>query len=54
MAPEVLSGKLYCPEVDIWSSGVILYAMLCGALPFDDDEPQKLYKSIGLGQNAHL
>jgi len=49
-APEVISGKLYAgPEVDIWSSGVILYALLCGTLPFDDDNHNKLFAKIKRG-----
>ena len=49
-APEVISGKLYAgPEVDIWSSGIILYALLCGSLPFDDDHVPNLFRKIKAG-----
>ncbi|CAM8975874.1 unnamed protein product [Rhodiola kirilowii] len=46
-APEVISGKLYSgPEIDVWSCGVILYALLCGFLPFDDENIPNLFKKI--------
>ncbi|KAL7297906.1 hypothetical protein TKK_0008926 [Trichogramma kaykai] len=49
-APEVISGKLYAgPEVDIWSCGVILYALLCGTLPFDDEHVPTLFRKIKNG-----
>lgn len=31
---------------DIWSCGIILYAMSCGYLPFEDPNTSKLYKKI--------
>lgn len=49
-APEVVSGKAYAgPEVDIWSCGVILYALLCGSLPFDDEHVPNLFRKIKRG-----
>ena len=36
-APEMILGKKYnCLLVDLWSSGIVLYAMVCGYLPFED------------------
>lgn len=49
-APEVISGNLYAgTEVDVWSCGVILYALLCGTLPFDDESIPNLFKKIKSG-----
>eukprot|EP00026_Physarum_polycephalum_P004108 Phypoly_transcript_04125.p1 GENE.Phypoly_transcript_04125~~Phypoly_transcript_04125.p1 ORF type:complete len:523 (+),score=67.31 Phypoly_transcript_04125:600-2168(+) len=49
-APEVISGRLYAgPEVDVWSCGVILYALLCAKLPFDDEYIPSLFKKIREG-----
>lgn len=33
-------------QADIWSMGVLLYALLCGFLPFEDDNLQVMYKKI--------
>ncbi|KFD54808.1 hypothetical protein M514_04242 [Trichuris suis] len=49
-APELISGKEYCGnEADIWSMGVLLYTLLCGRLPFDDDNVTIIYKKIMAG-----
>ena len=46
-APEVISASTYDGwEVDIWSCGVILYAMLCGCLPFDEESMPQLFSRI--------
>ncbi|KAM6391719.1 maternal embryonic leucine zipper kinase [Rhynochetos jubatus] len=50
-APELIQGKAYIgSEADIWSMGVLLYALLCGFLPFDDDNVMALYRKIMRGK----
>lgn len=46
-APEMIAGKQYHGiNSDIWSTGIILYAMTCGYLPFEDPNTNLLYKKI--------
>lgn len=46
-APEMIAGKYYHgTNVDLWSSGIVLYAMVWGFLPFEDPDTSNLYKKI--------
>ena len=50
-APEMINGKDYKGHlVDIWSSGIILFAMICGYLPFEDADNDVLYRKITEGR----
>ena len=47
----MISGLSYDPKAaDIWSAGIILYAMLVGRLPFEDSNTSQLYRKITNGQ----
>ncbi|XP_035273047.1 maternal embryonic leucine zipper kinase isoform X2 [Anguilla anguilla] len=53
-APELIQGRAYIgSEADVWSMGVLLYALLCGFLPFDDDNCMVLYRKITRGHYDH-
>ena len=46
-SPEMVAGKKYDGfKIDIWSTGIILYAMLCGYLPFEDKDNDLLFEKI--------
>lgn len=50
-APELLNAKVYTgPEVDIWSFGIVLYVLVCGKVPFDDQSMPALHAKIKRGQ----
>ena len=50
-SPEMISGKSYDPrKSDIWSIGIILYAMVCGCLPFEHSNTTLLYEKIIAGE----
>ncbi|XP_067002226.1 testis-specific serine/threonine-protein kinase 4-like [Anabrus simplex] len=46
-SPEILRGVPYQPQLsDIWSMGVVLYAIVYGRLPFDDTNYNQLLKQV--------
>jgi len=46
LAPEVVSGEGHGKGVDWWTLGILIYEMLNGMPPFNDDEPIKIYNKI--------
>lgn len=48
MAPEVLAGRGYTYDVDLWSIGICLYEFMCGYVPFGEEaeDPYQIYEEI--------
>ncbi|CCD23242.1 serine/threonine protein kinase KIN2 NDAI_0B02070 [Naumovozyma dairenensis CBS 421] len=50
-APELLKAHPYTgPEVDVWSFGIVLYVLVCGKVPFDDENSSVLHEKIRQGK----
>ena len=43
----------FSPQTDVWSMGILLYVLMCGFLPFDDDNVMALYKKIMVSITRH-
>jgi cGMP-dependent protein kinase len=48
MAPEIISGKGYTLQVDLWSVGIMLYEFMCGMVPFGEglEDAYEIYEEI--------
>lgn len=46
LAPEMLQRQSYDKSIDMWSLGVIVFVLLCGCLPFDDDSSKIANESV--------
>ena len=46
LAPEIILNKGYGLSVDWWALGVLIYEMISGVDPFEDDDVMKIYENI--------
>ena len=44
MSPEIYFSKNYTKEVDLWSLGILFYAIVSGFMPFEQDDVKKIVK----------
>lgn len=49
LAPEVIRQEEYGREIDVWSVGVVSYVIMCGSLPFYNENLAELYRQIVKG-----
>jgi hypothetical protein len=46
VSPEIIREEPYTAAADVWASGVLLYAMVCGGLPFDGDNLGSMLQAV--------
>lgn len=49
MPPEIVEGKQYTEKCDVWSSGIILYILLCGVPPFLGNSDKETLEKVKEG-----
>jgi serine/threonine protein kinase len=50
LAPEIILNKGHGKPVDWWTLGILIYEMLVGIDPFNDDDPMMIYQKIIKGK----
>lgn len=53
LAPEVLDGKLYTQASDVYSLGTVLWEIISGKLPFDDEQSEETIRRKVLSGHTH-
>ena len=55
MAPEILLGQNASdPKLDVWSMGVMLYAMILGHYPFENKEDKEALRNMIINKEIKL
>jgi calcium/calmodulin-dependent protein kinase I len=49
-APEMYTATYYNEKIDIWSAGTVLYTILSGQCPFEDENVSRLINKITQGE----
>ncbi len=54
-APEMTSGGTYCEKIDLFSAGVTMFYLLCGKLPFQKQDNERIAMEMAkMGKEEEL